>query len=150
MITYKKAAITDLERISYLMTKLHTDADYEELLEENKHFIDKGAFFVAVDGEKIIAYVFGLIRRDYVEGSLQYKDPIVGYIESLYVLPKYRKQGIARELCGRLEEWARDMGAAEFASDAYASNKRSINFHKAIGFEATKPVVHFIKPLTKK
>ena len=144
-MTYRKATTKDLERISFLMTKLHTDMRYEELLEENRHFIKKGVFFVALDDKDIVAYVFGLIRRDYVEESLQYKDPRVGYIESLYVLPKYRRRGVARELCGLLEQWAFAKGAPEMASDAYKSNKRSIAFHKAMGFEQSKPIIHFIK-----
>jgi len=147
MITYKQAAIQDLERISYLMTKLHKDTEYNELLEENKYFLDKGVFFVATHGNKIIAYVFGMLRYDYVEGSEQFREPVVGYIESLYVLPKYRRQGVARALCEQVAEWAKEQGAKELASDAYASNKKSRNFHKSIGFEESKPIVHYIRKL---
>ena len=144
-LTYRKATTKDLERISYLMTMLYTDIGYEELLEENRYFFRKCVFFVALDGKEIVGYVFGVIRRDYVEESRQYRDPKVGYIESLFVLPIYRKLGVARELCRLLEEWAKAQGALEMASDAYMANAESRAFHKAIGFTESKPIVHFIK-----
>ena len=151
-LTYRKATIKDLERISYLMTMLHTDTGYENLLAENKYFINKGAFFVALDNScekqdemEIVGYVFGLIRTDYVEESEQYRDPKVGYIESLFVLPEYRHRGVARELCKRLEEWAKEKGALEMGSDAYMANAESRAFHKAIGFRESEPIIHFIK-----
>jgi len=46
-----------------------------------------------------------------------------------------------------LEAWAKSKGCPEFASDCYASNKQSRAFHKAVGFEETQPIVHFIKKL---
>ena len=142
---YRLATNKDLEQISRLMTELHTDATYEELLIENKHFIKKGVFFVAIGGDKIIGYVFGLIRTDYVEESQQWKDPKVGYIESLFVCPDYRGKGVARELCRLLEEWAVAKGCLEMASDAYMDNTSSREFHKSIGYEESQPIVHFIK-----
>ena len=147
MITFRKAGIKDKEQVAYLMTLLHDDLPLQEALEEYDYFLEKGVFFIACDGDKTIAYVYGAIRTDYVEGSEQYRDAKVGYIESLFVLPEHRKQGISRKLCGLLEEWSIENGAKEFASDAYAENKDSIEFHKAIGFTASKSIIHFIKKL---
>jgi len=147
MITFRKAGIKDKEQVAHLMTLLHDDLPLQEALEECDYFIEKGVFFIAFDGDKIIAYVYGVIRTDYVEGSEQYRNSKVGYIESLFVLPEYRKQGISRKLCELLEDWSKEHGAKEFASDAYADNTNSIEFHKAIGFEVSKPIVGFIKKL---
>jgi len=150
MIAFKKSTIKDKEQVAHLMTLLHDDLPLQEALEEYDYFLEKGVFFIACDGDKIIAYVYGVIRTDYVEGSEQYRDAKVGYIESLFVLPEYRKQGISRKLCGLLEEWSKGQGAKEFASDAYADNTDSIEFHQAIGFTVSKPIVGFIKKLELK
>ena len=139
--------IKDKEHIAHLMTLLHDDLLLDEALTEYEYFLKDGVIFIACDGNKIIAYVHGVIRTDYVEGSEQYRNPKVGYIESLFVLESYRKQGISRKLCKMLEDWSIEKGALEFASDAYADNFDSIAFHKAIGLEASKSIVHFIKKL---
>jgi len=145
MIAFRKATIKDKEQVAHLMTLLHDDLPLQEALEEYDYFLEKGVFFIACDGDKIVGYVHGVIRTDYVEGSEQYRDVKVGYIESLFVLPEYHNKGIAKKLCAMLEEWSIEKGAKEFASDAYADNKDSIEFHKAIGFTVSKPIVGFIK-----
>ncbi|MCL2861151.1 MAG: GNAT family N-acetyltransferase [Firmicutes bacterium] len=154
MITFRKAAIDDLEQVAHLMVRLHNpnnqkgELTYEESVQEFPYFLNKGVFFVACDLDKIVAYVHGVIRTDYVEGSEQYRDPKVGYIESLFVLPAYRKQGIAKKLCSMLEAWSFKQGARELGSDAYAKNKSSIEFHtKGLGMSKSKNIVHFIKKL---
>jgi len=152
-ITFRKAGIEDLEQVAALMIKLHNpqslegELTYEEAIEEYPYFLEQGVFFVACAGSRIIAFVHGGIRTDYVEGSQQYRDPKTGYIESLFVLSIYHKRGIARQLCKMLEDWSKSQGAKEFASDAYVDNFDSIAFHKAIGFEVSKPIVGFIKRL---
>jgi len=147
MITFRKATIKDKEQVAYLVTLLHEDLSLDEALNEYDYFLERGVFFVVCVDDKIIAFVHGAIRTEYIEGSEQYKNPKVGYIESLFVLPQYRKQGIAKRLCTMLEKWAKNQGANEFASDAYADNKESIAFHESIGLTASPPIIHFIKKL---
>ena len=147
MLNYKKATSADARQIADLMIKLHKEDTVEELLETAERVIKNDVCFAACESEKIIAYIYGTIRRDYVEGSEQRENSKVGYIESLYVLPIYRRQGVARELCSMLETWAKANGAPEFASDAFAANKQSRAFHKAIGFTESKPIVHFTKKI---
>jgi len=144
---FRKAAKEDAECIAKLFIKLHKEMTLEEALKEVKYFLSKDVFYLALDEGRAVGYIFGRIRRDYVEGSEQAFDPKVGYIESLYVLPAFRKQGIARQLIKMLEDWARSEGCHEFASDAYASNRSSIKFHKAVGFECSKPIIGFIKKI---
>ena len=146
-MNYRKATIADREQIANLMIMLHDDLPLQEALDEYDYFLSKDVFFVVCVGEQIIAYIHGAIRTDYVEGSEQYRDPKVGYIESLFVLEAYRKRGVSRKLCKMLEDWSIEKGAKEFASDAYADNNESIAFHRAIGFEVSRPLVGFIKKL---
>jgi len=150
MIKFRRMRKDDIEHVAVLVKELHSELTREESEAEVKYFCENKTykFFVAVSsGKQIIGYVYGAVRRDYVEGSRQFINPKVGYIESLFVLPLFRKSGVARALCRQLEEWAKSKGCNEFASDALMSNKQSIAFHKALGFDAQEPVIHFIKKI---
>jgi len=147
MITYRKATQKDAEQIATRMTNLHKGMTAKEHKAEVEFFMKTKPFFVAFEKEKLVGYLFGDIRKEYVEGSQQFENPKVGYIESLYVLPSYRRHGIGEQLFEMLEVWAKEKGATEMGSDAYATNTVSRKFHKALGFEESKPIVHYIKKL---
>jgi aminoglycoside 6'-N-acetyltransferase I len=46
-----------------------------------------------------------------------------------------------------VEDWAREQGCTEFASDAALENSVSHNMHRALGFAETQRVVFFKKML---
>ena len=71
----------------------------------------------------------------------------VGYLEGWYVTPNARKQGIGRDLVLAAEEWARNQGCTEFASDAAVNNAVSTAAHKALGFEEAGIIRCFRKDL---
>jgi aminoglycoside 6'-N-acetyltransferase I len=84
------------------------------------------------------------LRSDYVNGT---ESSPVGFLEGLYVDPAFRKQGIAALLVKTAEQWAREQGCTEMASDALLDNTASHGMHRALGFEETERVVYFRKPL---
>lgn len=84
------------------------------------------------------------VRTDYVNGT---DSSPVGFVEGLYVDPAFRQQGIARLLVKTAEQWAREQGCTEMASDALLDNTASHAMHRALGFEETERVVYFRKPL---
>jgi aminoglycoside 6'-N-acetyltransferase I len=84
------------------------------------------------------------LRSDYVNGT---ESSPVGFLEGLYVDPAFRKQGIAAVLVKTAEQWAREQGCSEMASDALLDNTASHAMHQALGFEETERVVYFRKPL---
>lgn len=71
----------------------------------------------------------------------------VGYIEGLYVVDSARGKGIARLLVQKAEEWVRQRGCSEMASDAELHNQLSIDIHKKLGFEEVSRVVTLRKSL---
>jgi len=101
-----------------------------------------GKYFVLIasDGGKPIGFAEVSLRRDYVNGC---ESSPVGFLEGIYVDPAHRKQGAARGLVKAAEEWSRDQGCAEFASDALLENEGSHHMHKALGFAETERVVYF-------
>ncbi len=101
------------------------------------------AFLYRIDNE-YVGFINISIRRDYVEGS---SSSPVGYIEGVYVKASYRKNGIARRLVRKAEEWSRDMGCNQIGSDIELNNKVSYDFHRGIGFEEANRVICFIKDI---
>jgi len=71
----------------------------------------------------------------------------VAYLEGWYVLPRSRRQGVGRALVAAAEQWGRDQGCTEFASDALLDNTVSAAAHRALGFEETVQLRCFRKTL---
>ena len=91
-----------------------------------------------------IGFIEGSIRIDYVNGT---ESSPVGFVEGVYVVPSWRRRGIARLLFAAIGDWARARGCSELASDALIDNEISQRAHRALGFRETDRVVYFAKPL---
>lgn len=85
------------------------------------------------------------LRSDYVNGTAS--SP-VGFLEGLYVAPSFRRQGIAAMLVKTAEQWVKEQGCTEMASDALLDNTASHAMHRALGFAETERVVYFRKLLS--
>ena len=71
----------------------------------------------------------------------------VGYLEGWYVEPDVRGRGIGRELVRIAENWAREKGCEEMASDAELGNELSLMVHLGLGYQETSRLVHLRKEL---
>ena len=71
----------------------------------------------------------------------------VGYLEGWYVQPEVRGRGIGRELVRIAEQWAREKGCEEMASDAEIGNDLSLSAHQALGYSETSRLIHLRKEL---
>ena len=60
---------------------------------------------------------------------------------------EYRHNGLAGELLAACEDWAKQMGCSEFASDCELSNEASRKFHLKNGFEEANRIICFAKQL---
>ncbi len=58
----------------------------------------------------------------------------IGFLEGWYVDPAYRRQGIGRALNAAAEQWARERGCTEMASDTNESYPISPSAHLCIGY----------------
>ena len=104
----------------------------------------QGVCFIKYIGEKPIGFAECRLRRDYVEGT--HTSP-VGYLEGIYVLEGYRRNGYASELLQACEQWAKEHDCTEFASDCELVNGGSIGFHAASGFDEANRIVCFRKKI---
>ncbi len=103
-----------------------------------KHFLaqnEKGEY---------LGFINLSLRSDYVQGS---SSSPVGYVEGIYVKPKYRKQGVAKELVKQAEKWAKKQGCKELGSDTELSNIDSQKFHKNLGFKKADIIVNYIRKI---
>lgn len=118
------------------------------------HERETSAFFEKIDPslatlviERLDGGLGGFIemsRRPYADGCVT--SP-VAYIEGWYVDPDLRRQGLGAALMRAGEQWARDQGLREIASDTELGNDVSITAHKSLGYNETARVVCFCKKL---
>lgn len=71
----------------------------------------------------------------------------VGYLEGWFVEPEFRQHGIGTKLVQTAEQWARNHGCQEMASDAEVGNDLSLKAHQKLGYEETSRLVHLRKDL---
>jgi aminoglycoside 6'-N-acetyltransferase I len=71
----------------------------------------------------------------------------VGFIEGWYVAPEYRRKKVGTKLIAAAEQWARDQGSIEMASDAWLDALGSQSAHEALGYEVVDRCVHYRKHL---
>jgi len=106
--------------------------------DKHKHFL------VQNENGEYLGFINLSLRSDYVQGS---SSSPVGYVEGIYVKPKYRKQGVAKELIKQAEKWSKKQGCKELGSDAELRNTVSQKFHKNLGFKKDDIIVHYIKKI---
>ena len=138
----RKATEADIPVIAELMTALwphHTVSEMETELKECVNQ-EETALFLAEEG----GFAQCSLRHDYVEGT---ESSPVGYLEGIYVSESARKQGIARQLLAACENWAKEKGCREFASDCELTNSPSLEFHLRVGFMEANRIICFTKKL---
>ena len=145
-LTIYKAKEEDALTVAKLAIQMWEDNVLEELAAELAELIgssEAAVFLGTVDGNAIGCAQCQL-RHDYVEGT---ETSPVGYLEGIFVEEEYRKQGFAKRLLEACENWAKEQGCTEFASDCELENTGSLKFHLSLGFEEANRVICFTKPL---
>ena len=142
----RKASLQDTEALAVLACRLWPHHTVEEMEAEMRETLAQpdAAFFLAVDGESAIGFAQCQLRHDYVEGT---EHSPVGYLEGIYVCDGCRHQGVARNLVTACQNWAKEQGCREFASDCELSNIQSLHFHRNVGFEEANRIICFVKKL---
>ena len=85
---------------------------------------------LAEAGDEVIGYLAGYL---WDSGSLQPLKMVE--LESMYVRPHCRGQGIGRRLVNEFLKWSEQKGAQRVSVTAYAANARAIDFYRGLGFE---------------
>jgi len=102
---------------------------------------------VCLVAESLTGQVLGFLEASLRPFAVGCRTGPVGYIEGWYVRAHDRRQGVGRALVAAAEEWARNEGCIEMASDAMLENSISQSAHRAIGYEGAGQLVCFRKLL---
>jgi aminoglycoside 6'-N-acetyltransferase I len=71
----------------------------------------------------------------------------VGFVEGWFVHEASRNQKIGAALMRSAEDWVRNQGCREMASDTWIDDETSVLAHQSLGFEIVDRCIHFRKPL---
>ncbi len=121
----------------------HTLEDLTRIITNYMSSEDSAVFAEVVNGE-YVGVALCCLRHDYVEGC---ETSPVGYLEGVSIREEYRHRGIGRKLVSECEQWAREKGCTEFASDCELTNNASLSFHLGIGFQEENRIICFKKML---
>ena len=144
--TIRRATYDDKSSWLGLRQRLWPDAPIEYLdfdLDKRLSDTDYAVFVASREDESLIAFIEAGLR-DYGEGC---ETSPVGYIEAWYVDEYTRGQKLGRELVYAAEQWAREKGCKEMASDTWLENEPSIAAHIKLGYIEVERLVHFVKRL---
>ena len=73
----------------------------------------------------------------------------VGYVEGWYVAESHRRRGVGAQLIAAAENWAREQGCTEMASDTQIDNAQSLEAHLRLGYEISERSILFRKSLRR-
>src|SRR4051812_39658721 len=148
------AQLSDRDQLLRMREALWTNAPAEELARELTLILEGNApvtlplvilVAVAAAGDGTLAGFLEVDLRSHADGCNPSRP--VGYVEGWYVAEKYRHQGIGRKLLAAAEDWARNQGCIEIASDTWVDNEVSQRVHERLGYAAVDRCVHFRKAL---
>ena len=142
----RKAVPEDARTVAELAAALWPENTVESFEEEMSSLLAdrECAVFLAVADARPVALAQCQLRHDYVEGT---KTSPVGYLEGIFVSEVFRHRGIAGKLLRSCEDWAKEMGCREFASDCELTNEASRLFHLRMGFAEANRIICFTKRL---
>lgn len=142
----RKAISKDEALLAQLACELWPDHALEEMKEEMAELLQNGeaVCFLAFEEETPAGFAQCQLRHDYVEGT---EGSPVGYLEGVYIREGYRKKGYARALLSACENWAKEKGCTEFASDCELDNAQSLAFHLRAGFQEANRIICFTKKI---
>ncbi len=96
----------------------------------------EGIFYLALDNEKIIGFVQGIIDRhkDDTIYTLTHTPGAHGWIGELYIEPEYREQGIGKQLIEEIAEYFKENGCVNVRLNAMSDNIKAIAAYEKLGF----------------
>ena len=102
-----------------------------DLQEVNKN---DGKCYLAIENDKAIGLIMGIIIKFDDYDYLDYKCPKEGEITELIVTSKTRNNGVGQLLMNKMEEYFKSVGCEYILVDVFAYNKNGINFYDKQGY----------------
>jgi aminoglycoside 6'-N-acetyltransferase I len=150
-VLFRTARPSDCPQISRMRAALWPASSADEHAAELQPILDGTVSFpfplvnfVAETSTQLVGFL-EVDLRSHADGC----DPFhaAGFIEGWFVDPGWRGQGIGRKLLTAAEDWARNQGCREMASDTWIDNELSQRVHEAAGYSVVDRCVHYRKAL---
>ena len=136
--------INEWFRLRKLLWDESSDEEHQaEMLDIYEHSDSQLVLVAQTEDGKLIGFLEASIRP-FVEDC---HTDHVGYLEGWFVEEDYRRYGVGRKLVRGAENWARNKGCTEMASDSEIGNDLSFNAHLNLGYKETSRLVHLRKDL---
>ena len=138
MVQIRMATEENREIIAVFQAKMAQETenltlDKETLREGVMHVLrnpEKGKYFVAEENGKVVASL--LITYEWSD----WRNKTVLWIQSVYVLPEYRKQGVFREMYTNIRQWAEaDKEVAGIRLYVDKTNLHAIEVYRKLGMD---------------
>ena len=113
-------------------------SDLDEILASDRDIV----YLAFLDGQPV-----GMIEASLREWAEACESSPVGYIEGWFVKKELRGNHVAGALIQAAENWARQNGCTEMASDTWLDNEVGIRAHARLGYHEVERLVHFVKRL---
>ncbi len=92
--------------------------------------------FVALMGEKIVGYIFGIITE--TKGSTMLFDMKTLHLDDVCIDESCRSMGIGGELMKHVTVWAKSVGCDRMDLDVWEFNSEARRFYEKYGFSTQK------------
>jgi aminoglycoside 6'-N-acetyltransferase I len=136
--------INEWFRLRKLLWDESTDAEHKaEMMDIYEHTDSQLVLVAQLENGRLVGFLEASIRP-FVEDC---HTDHVGYLEGWFVEEDFRRYGIGRKLVKSAENWAKNKGCEEMASDAEVGNDSSLRAHLNLGYEETSRLVHLRKDL---
>ena len=147
----RRARPEDLDELAKLRNALWPDGSIDEHAREVAPIVRGAspgtlpyAIFVAEENGALIGFAeVGL--RSHAE-DCDPRQP-VGFLEGWFVIEEHRRHRVGAALVAAAEQWSRDQGCVEMASNTWLDADVSQRAHQALGYEIVERTVHFRKKL---
>lgn len=132
--------LTELEEYLVSIDKDNLDqvhAEYHEkmaLIDLKKLEENNGKCYLAIDNNKVIGLIMGIIAPYEPYDYLDYKCPKCGDITELIVSKNARTSGVGSMLMKKIEEYFKSVGCEYVKVDVFAYNDLAINFYEKKGY----------------
>ena len=102
--------------------------DLEEVKENN------GKCYLAIENNKPVGLIMGIVSTYDENDYLDYKCPKTGEITELIISKNIRNNGIGQRLMEKMENYFRSINCEYVSVDVFAYNEQAINFYKKQGY----------------
>ncbi|CAE6901019.1 GNAT family N-acetyltransferase [Vibrio sp. B1FLJ16] len=154
----KPACFDDLETLNDLMFDLHDEHHVQspELFKTAEEIEQEKSIARYLDDPECLVYVakleeeiVGFVSGHFCELTSTVSQPVMmGSVDELYVLPEFRKQGVAKKLLDKIESVFVQYGVKQMFVEVWDFNQQALSLYGKQGFGHH---IHCLrKPLTSK